>query len=160
MISIEGFKLKGVKWKILLKELIFIIILTKLIFTINLTKGRVEGDEECVTGGACCGADGDSVRGDHRKQVQGCLNGGGITGGLQGTCQKQKINLKMLKNLKTLPDALYISSLLYNLYTFLFILHQPCLQMFIYLLDRDTIFTSEDAIQPKSEGDLFISSNV
>lgn len=160
MISIKGFKLKGVKWKILLKELIFIIILTKLIFTINLTKGRVEGDEECVTGGACRGADGDSVRGDHRKQVQGCLNGGGITGGLQGTCQKQKINLKMLKNLKTLPDALYISSLLYNLYTFLFILHQPCLQMFIYLLDRDTIFTSENAIQPKSEGDLFISSNV
>lgn len=69
MISIEGFKLKGVKWKILLTELIFIIILTKLIFTINLTKGRVEGDEECVTGGACRGADGDSVRGDHRKQV-------------------------------------------------------------------------------------------
>lgn len=66
----------------------FIITLTKLMFTITLTEGGVEGDKKSVTGGACRGADGDSVRGDHRKQVQGRLNGGGITGSLQGTCQK------------------------------------------------------------------------
>lgn len=55
---------------------------------IKLTEGGVEGDDECVTGGTCRGADRDGVRGDHRKKVQGRFNGGGITGGLQGTCQK------------------------------------------------------------------------
>lgn len=85
---------------------------------------------------------------------------GAITGSRFKAASMAVASLEAFRGPVKSNDALYISSLLYNLYTFLFILHQPCLQMFIYLLDRDTIFTSENAIQPKSEGDLFISSNV